>query len=96
MNTPNGIKGITTKEGVMIQTKYFDAEANFPGDGEMEIESVYSKGGEDITNVIHALEAWEAVDEIVAAEVERLKRRDAEEHQTGLYEDHKLDQVVGL
>lgn len=80
----------------MIQTKYFDAEVNFPGDGEMEIESVYSKGGEDITNVIHALEAWEAVDEIVAAEVERLNRRDAEEYQTGLYEDRKLDMAAGL
>lgn len=75
----------------MIQTKYFDAEVNFPGDGEMEIESVYSKGGEDITNVIHALEAWEAVDEIVAAEVERLNRRDAEEFAAG-----QLDEAVAL
>ena len=56
----------------MIKTKYFDAEVNFPGDGEMEVESVITKGGEDITNVIHDLEAWEAVDRIVAAEVKRL------------------------
>lgn len=80
----------------MIQTKYFDAEVNFPGDGEMEVESVITKGGEDITNIIHDLEAWEAVDEIVAAEVDRLNRRDAEEYQTGLYEDRKLDEAAGL
>lgn len=75
----------------MIQTKYFDAEVNFPGDGEMEIESVYSKGGEDITNIIHDLEAWEAVDRIVAAEVKRLNRQTAEESAAG-----QLDKVVGL
>lgn len=75
----------------MIQTKYFDAEVTFPGDGEMEIESVYSKGGEDITNIIHDLEAWEAVDRIVAAEVKRLNRQTAEESAAG-----QLDKVVGL
>lgn len=75
----------------MIQTKYFDAEVNFPGDGEMEIESVYSKGGEDITNIIHNLEAWEAVDRIVAAEVKRLNHQAADEFAAG-----QLDQVVGL
>ena len=75
----------------MIQTKYFDAEVNFPGDGEMEIESVYSKGGEDITNIIHNLEAWEAVDRIVAAEVKRLNHQAADE-----FAASQLDKVVGL
>ena len=75
----------------MIKTKYFDAEVNFPGDGEMEVESVITKGGEDITNVIHDLEAWEAVDRIVAAEVKRLNHQAAEEFAAG-----QLYQVVGL
>ena len=75
----------------MIKTKYFDAEVNFPGDGEMEVESVITKGGEDITNVIHDLEAWEAVDRIVAAEVKRLDRQAAQEFAAG-----QLDKVVGL
>ena len=75
----------------MIKTKYFDAEVNFPGDGEMEVESVITKGGEDITNVIHDLEAWEAVDRIVAAEVKRLDREAADEFAAG-----QLDKVVGL
>ena len=73
----------------MIQAKYFDAEVNFPGDGEMEVESVYTKGGEDITNIIHDLEAWGAVDRIVSDAVEKLNRADREEYLTGLYEDSK-------
>ena len=75
----------------MIQTKYFDAEVNLPGDGEMEVDEVYTKGGENITNIIHDLEAWEAVDRIVSAEVKRLNRQAAEEFAAG-----QLDQVVGL
>lgn len=75
----------------MIKTKYFDAEVNFPGDGEMEVETVLTKKGEDITNIIHDLEAWEAVDRLVAAEVKRRDRQAAEEFAAG-----QLDKVVGL
>lgn len=75
----------------MIKTKYFDAEVNFPGDGEMEIEAVITKGGEDITNIINDLEAWEAVDRIVSAECKRLDRQAAQEFAAG-----QLDKVVGL
>lgn len=42
----------------VIHTKYLDAEVNFPGDGEMEVERVLTKSGEDITNIINDLSAW--------------------------------------
>ena len=50
----------------MIRTKYFDATVLITSEV-FEVQRVYTKSGEDATDLIDELEAWPKVEEIVKA-----------------------------
>lgn len=57
----------------MIRTKYFDATVMITSEL-FEVQRVYTKSGDDATDLIDELEAWPKVEEIVKAEYERMRR----------------------
>lgn len=62
----------------MIRTKYFDATVLITSEL-FEVQRVYTKSGDDATDLIDELEAWPRVEEIVKAEYDKQIKQNAVE-----------------
>ena len=60
----------------MIRTKYFDADVLVTPEI-FEVQSVFTKTGENVKDLIDELEAWPKVEEIVKAEYAKLAKQNA-------------------